>query len=234
MRWTKREQLIWATALFEGEGCISRTTPNGNSYILQVTSTDEDVIQRFHSIMKLGKIHMYLPPPHHPQWKTKWAWTCQTAKDVTTLLTMMLPFLCSRRSAKAEEALVRVAKVKKMGVLPSHGTPRKYTLGCRCDKCKIAQSSYARAGYRRRTEGQKHSFSSQFTGVTWDSGRSLWYVSAHMKDKTKYVGRYADEKDAALAYDEAARSLLGKKALLNFPREGECSALKKHSERIPK
>jgi len=48
-----------------------------------------------------------------------------------------------------------------------------------------------------------------------------WVVQANRK----YLGRFTDEKAAALAYDAAAREYFGEFAVLNFPRPGERSAL---------
>ena len=36
-------------------------------------------------------------------------------------------------------------------------------------------------------------------------------------NKLRFLGRYEDERDAALAYDDAARAAFGEFALCNFP-----------------
>jgi hypothetical protein len=43
--------------------------------------------------------------------------------------------------------------------------------------------------------------------------------------KSKYLGSFSNEEDAAHAYDEAARSVHGKFACVNFPRPGEIPAI---------
>jgi len=52
-------------------------------------------------------------------------------------------------------------------------------------------------------------------------------VEADFADVSRWhIGRFGTEEEAALAYDEAARSLHGSEfARVNFPRDGERSAL---------
>jgi EREBP-like factor len=45
--------------------------------------------------------------------------------------------------------------------------------------------------------------------------------------KKLYIGLYKTEEDAARAFDDAARRLRGEFARLNFPANGEQSALRK-------
>ena len=63
--------------------------------------------------------------------------------------------------------------------------------------------------------------SSVFKGVTrssaWVSGR--WVAQIRSGGKTLYLGAFADEIDAARAYDVAARKHHGKFARLNFTNE---------------
>lgn len=66
--------------------------------------------------------------------------------------------------------------------------------------------------------------SSRFKGVSWS--RNHWRASIRDNYKTVHLGRFATEEEAARAYDEAARRLHGSEfARVNFPREGERSAL---------
>lgn len=59
--------------------------------------------------------------------------------------------------------------------------------------------------------------SSQFKGVRWRKDRSKWVATINLNYKRMRVGSFADETEAALAYDRAARELFGEFALLNFP-----------------
>jgi len=67
--------------------------------------------------------------------------------------------------------------------------------------------------------------SSKFKGVSWWVRDRNWRASIRSDYKTIHLGRFTTEEDAALAYDEAARRLHGEFARVNFPRDGERSAL---------
>jgi hypothetical protein len=59
--------------------------------------------------------------------------------------------------------------------------------------------------------------SSRFKGVFWDPVRRKWRVLIRCNGETIHMGRYANEVQAAMAYDRAARRLFGPYARLNFP-----------------
>jgi hypothetical protein len=59
--------------------------------------------------------------------------------------------------------------------------------------------------------------SSRFKGVTWNKNRSKWQAGLQSDGKFKFLGRYADEEDAARAYDKGAVTEWGEFARLNFP-----------------
>lgn len=67
-------------------------------------------------------------------------------------------------------------------------------------------------GNLRKTRGV-----SQYKGVTWDSARGLWRAYITIRNTLKFLGRFYDERDAALAYDAAARATFGEFAFCNFP-----------------
>lgn len=62
--------------------------------------------------------------------------------------------------------------------------------------------------------------SSQFKGVYWSERRGKWYAQIHLRRRSaKFLGGFDLEKDAARAYDAAARKLFGEFACPNFTQQ---------------
>ncbi len=83
----------------------------------------------------------------------------------------------------------------------------------RSSNLRIASASQnaANRGPDRRRAGR----TSQYKGVSWASTKGRWVVYVHVDGKTRYVGRFTDEKEAARAYDRAAVEAWGEFARLN-------------------
>jgi hypothetical protein len=62
--------------------------------------------------------------------------------------------------------------------------------------------------------GVKHS---QYKGVTWHKHLKKWMTQIQHGGKNNHIGYFDNEKDAAMAYDEAAKRLFGNHYTLNFP-----------------
>ena len=58
--------------------------------------------------------------------------------------------------------------------------------------------------------------SSRYRGVHWSKSRSKWTAQIYDKDRKIHLGYYADELDAARAYDDAARRMRGNAAVVNL------------------
>ena len=58
--------------------------------------------------------------------------------------------------------------------------------------------------------------SSRFKGVYWEKARQKWHVEIQAFGKKHHLGRFEKEKDAAIAYDLAARKHFGRFARLNL------------------
>jgi hypothetical protein len=69
---------------------------------------------------------------------------------------------------------------------------------------------------RKRSNG-----GSRYIGVNWDKARSLWLVQRYdpQTQRSRHIGYYASEEDAARAYDYAAVQARGADAKRNFPGE---------------
>lgn len=49
--------------------------------------------------------------------------------------------------------------------------------------------------------------SSKYTGVCWDKGRKKWLSNIYINKKHKYLGRFDNEYDAHLAYQNALKKI---------------------------
>lgn len=66
----------------------------------------------------------------------------------------------------------------------------------------------------RNAKSRKNS-SSKYKGVSWCSARKKWAVYLKNENENFLIGRYKNEEDAALAYNEAAKKYFGEFARLN-------------------
>ena len=60
---------------------------------------------------------------------------------------------------------------------------------------------------------------SRHNGIRWDKNRQKWQVRLTIDGRRESFGYYADEAEAAKAYDRVARQYRGEFAVLNFPDE---------------
>ena len=76
---------------------------------------------------------------------------------------------------------------------------------------------------RRSRAKRGRAKSSSFNGVGWHRGKGKWRAWVYTaKGKQTHVGYFADEVEAARAYDARARIVMGPNSPLNFPA-GELS-----------
>jgi hypothetical protein len=153
MSLSRREELIWAAGLFEGEGCFTRNT---NGYPkAKIVMTDEDSIRRFCTAVGFGSVH---GPVRRRSWKPYWEWRIGGFEKVQALLAMLWPGLGARRRARAIEVL--------SGAF--HRDPARYLCGhSRTDEnsyvvlktdarvCRECSRTKSRERYRRNHPGSR-------------------------------------------------------------------------------
>lgn len=87
--------------------------------------------------------------------------------------------------------------------------------GLNCQKYNLRVCSRSQnQGNRRKSLNT----TSRFKGVCWDKSRNRWISVMTNNGKAVNLGRFNVEKDAALAYDRAAKIYFGEFAKLNFPK----------------
>ena len=74
--------------------------------------------------------------------------------------------------------------------------------------CTRSQNSMNRLSTKNHT--------SSFKGVSWNNNDRRWRSQISHKKKKIYLGNYKTEIEAAIKYDEMAKILFGKFAVLNF------------------
>src|ERR1700691_3962032 len=98
---TRDNALAWAAGLFEGEGCFS--VGHGNPFA-QLAMTDRDIVERFHSIMGVGKIYTQTNrTPAGNLGKTTYIWRAQNIPAFIHVAELLAPFLGERRHARLME-----------------------------------------------------------------------------------------------------------------------------------
>lgn len=75
-------------------------------------------------------------------------------------------------------------------------------------KCTKSELSHMNSG---------HVSNSKSYGVFWDENKKKFTTSITYQKKSKYIGAFKKERDAALAYDYYSRLFYKDKARLNFP-----------------
>lgn len=100
----------WAAGLFEGEGCFGLYRANTGRHAYQypraeMTTTDEDVLRKFHEIVGVGGITGPHIDPRKPTYKPKWHWTAVGHQPTQYLVILLWTWLCERRRSRAAEVL---------------------------------------------------------------------------------------------------------------------------------
>jgi hypothetical protein len=107
IRWVNLEKWEWAwlAGIFEGEGSIHFS--NVNSVQVKIGMTDKDVLETVDRLFPSPNGLRHRPYEYK---KDQWFWMVSSKEAVEEYLQGILPFLLSRRRARAEEGLERLAR----------------------------------------------------------------------------------------------------------------------------
>lgn len=85
------------------------------------------------------------------------------------------------------------------------------------DNINIRKATKSQNGANRKLNisSNKKPKTSKFKGVSWAKASKKWMAGIGVNGKTKNLGYFTDEKDAARAYNEAALKYFGEFARLN-------------------
>lgn len=95
--------IAWAAGLFEGEGSCYIVNSQNRRPTLELSSTDEDVVKRFMTIVGVGKLYTFDRKGH----KSGWRWMTGKKSEVVIVLELLMPYLGIRRLAAANELMER-------------------------------------------------------------------------------------------------------------------------------
>jgi len=84
---------------------------------------------------------------------------------------------------------------------------RKANLRVATQKQNVWNRKFVRKGGKTR-----------YNGIRWDKNREKWQVRLTINGRRESFGYYADEVEAARAYDRIAKKYRGEYAYLNFPK----------------
>lgn len=71
-------------------------------------------------------------------------------------------------------------------------------------------------GNKARWQKARFNNSSKYKGVSWDKKRNKWYAKIRIGEKTKNLGYYIDEDEAAIAYNRAVNEYWDGHGYLNI------------------
>jgi hypothetical protein len=114
-------ELTWLAAIIEGEGTYIFRRAYG---VLRVVMTDQDVIERLHSVSGLGLVRAM--PPRSPHHKPPWAWDVMRYEAAALVASATAPFMLSRRRQRIGAILNRCGQPIPPQAFLKCGTPEAW------------------------------------------------------------------------------------------------------------
>lgn len=110
-------------------------------------------------------------------------------------------------------------KIKQKGVM-MHRVIIEHAIGKKLEQTEIIdhinhnpldnrKSNLRIVSRRQNLQNQKRETSSKYPGVNWDKNASKWRAKIKLNGKLKHLGLFDDEREAAKAYEQVCRELVG-------------------------
>lgn len=142
------------------------------------------------------------------EWLNQWKWTSSFTPSTKSYYARRLQYLkhCKKNEKRKaikmhrvimERIVKRELKSKEMIDHINNNTldNRRYNL-------RIVSN-------RQNAQNRKGKTTSKYPGVYWRKERSRWLAKIYLNGKTKYLGQFTNEREAAKAYEKACRELVG-------------------------
>ena len=94
-------QTAWLAGIYEGEGSCAITS--GRAIRVEIVMTDEDIVKRIHGLTGVGSVKEV--STRNEEYKQAYRWGIGSVEAVT-FLRSILPWLGSRRSERANDAIL--------------------------------------------------------------------------------------------------------------------------------
>lgn len=103
---TRKESLMWAAGLFDGEGCITSRKKDKACLNLCLAMTDEDSVIKFHQVVGVGNVTIKNSPSMKIKgWKTAWVWNTSGFENVQFVVASLWEGLSLRRKSRYKDLL---------------------------------------------------------------------------------------------------------------------------------
>lgn len=140
------------------------------------------------------------------EWLSQWKWCAKK----TVLANGRIKLYAHRRIGNSTITMHRLIVNAGSDTLVDHADGN----GLNNRRCNLRQATVAANCWN---SNPRCNTSSRYKGVSWHKRVGKWAAAIRLCGRSRHLGYFADEVEAARAYDRAAKEHFGEFARLNFP-----------------